>query len=213
MGFNMDEYLTKLISYDWASFFSGVFLSAVFGVIFSLRSNKPRLLIGGDLGGSNKLGKSVGVSICNQPSFLWHRFNGETAFDLRPWLTLEKPRSQPLPVNWVSSPGNAITIEPGLRENIMLFYWDKGDLTYCVKDSEGNSIATFSDRDLYFRLSFIDRLERRTELRFKVIFDVSGRSEHTRLSIVYPRLTRERWSDIREGVKQIMRAFKSGYKK
>ncbi len=99
----------------------------------------------------------------------------------------DKPKSQFYPLRWVGETNHQITIEPGMRKDLELFHWNKGDSSYHIKDQNGEPVAKFSDRELGFVLRLNDRLGRQTEFRFRAGFDATHLKQNPRLSIVSPK--------------------------
>lgn len=196
----MEEFINHIRNFNWFDIFTliiGALFGAIISVIYSIRSNRPRLLITGSGSGSSQTSANWRIGIANHPSFFGQRLDGETAYDVHPWLREDQPRSQFHPVCWVGESDHRTTIEPGLRKDIELFHWNKGDSSYHIKDQTGEPVARFSDRELRFVLRLNDRLGRQTEFRFKVNFDATHLKQNPRLSIIYPKSLRQRWHAVR----------------
>jgi hypothetical protein len=208
----VEEFIHHIRNFNWFDLVTlvigGVF-GAIISVAYSIRSNRPKLLIAGGGSGSNQTSANWRIAIANQPSFFGQRLDGETAYDVHPWLREDQPKSQFYPVRWVGQSDNRIIIEPGLGKDIELFHWDKGDSSYYIKDQAGEPVARFSDRELGFVLRLNDRLGRQTEFRFKVSFDATHLKQNPRLSIVHPKTFGQRWDAIRGGAREVFSAFKN----
>lgn len=162
----MEEFIHHILNFNWYDLVTlviGALLGAIISVAYSIRSNRPKLLITGGGSGSDQTSAHWNIGITNQPSFFGQRLDGEAAYDVHPWLREDQPKSQFYPVRWVGESGHLTTIEPGLRKNIELFHWDKGGSSYYIKDQAGEPVARFSDRELGFVLRLNDRLGRKTE--------------------------------------------------
>lgn len=208
----MDVLINHIESFNWSAlitFIIGIVLGAVVSVMYSIRSQRPKLLIVTGSSGSYGTSAYWRVGIRNQPSFLGCRLNGEAANDVHALIREDKPNSQFYPLRWVDEKHYQTTIEPGIVKYLELFHWEKGDLAYYAKDQNGEPIAKYLSPEHRFLLRLNDRLGRQTERRFKVDFDATLLRPNPKLSIVYPKTVEQRWGAIRSGFSEIISAFKS----
>lgn len=186
----------------------GAILGALISVHYSLRAQKPRLIISGGGGGGNQHRQTWQLNVSNRPSFLGQALDGDSARDVYPLIRLRDKKSQPYPVFWWPGGEHRVTIEAGEQKPIALFHWFEGSKGYCIIDGTGEPIARFEDRELEYVLILHDLLGRRTKFSFTVEFDDTHLKNAPRLQIIQPTTVRDRFQAVREGVQSILWAFR-----
>ena len=211
---NMWEQIQNLLSSksSWSAVFYlivGAILGALVSIYFTVRTQKPRLIIGGGGSGSNQQGQRWTISITNRPTFLGVPFAGETARDLHAWLRLKQRESSNYPLFWTTPRQPLlVTIEPGQSQSLDLFSWTSDRRgSYCVLDQSGEPVAKFDTPKLDFVLLLNDRLGRMTEFAFAVKFDDSHLKNLPQLQIVYPLSLEMRTRMVKDALRQVLRAF------
>jgi hypothetical protein len=189
----------------------GYILKPVVGALINLRAKRPRLIVSGQGGGGGRWN----VTVSNRPTILGQNFDGESARDVHAWISRKERgwrRSQPwqaYPVFFQGSEkGAPVTINPGEKWALELFHKLDGIPGYVILDHAGTPAARFDERDNWFVLRIADRLNRRTEFTFSVRFDPNHIRSDQALQIVLQTTMQDRIRRFRDGVRQIMSAFR-----
>ena len=185
----------------------GAVVGAVISVWYSLKAQRPRLIVSGSGAGGNKDRYAWRINISNRPSFLGQPIDGEAARDVHAHIRLKDPKSQSHMVFWGHEYESRATIEPGQKRSLVLFGWEANNKGYFVVDGKGEPVARFQDHELQFVLTLRDRLERPTEFRFTVEFDDTHLKRTPTLQLVHPVTLRARLERAREGIRMFVAAF------
>jgi hypothetical protein len=188
----------------------GAILGALISGYFTVRAQRPRLIVSGGGGGGNQQRQRWSISIMNRPSFFGIRFAGETARDLQAWIRLkERPQSY-YPLAWSGQLlGGKVDIEAGQSNSIELFSWfaDKRG-SYFVVDGSDELAAKFDAPELEFILRVNDRLGRQTEFKIRVKFDDSHLKNPPQLQVLHSITMDNRVQMLKSGFRQLFRAFR-----
>lgn len=186
----------------------GAIGGAIISVRYSLRAHRPKLIISGGGGGGNQHKQTWRINISNRPSFFGQNLDGESARDVHAHIRLEEKKSQSYFVYWGHERNYRVTIEPGQKQSLELFHWQEGSDGYCIVDDNDEPVARFQNRELKFILTLRDRLERKSEFHFTVEYDDTHLKNKPRLQIVHPITLRNRIEIIKDGLREILSAFR-----
>lgn len=203
-----EELLGWLQSLTTVDSLAKLLLGGMIGVWFSIKSNKPRLVVRGGGGGGSRGYMTWSITISNRPSFFGQILHGETAHDLRATIRLNHKGAHEYPVYWGSEQKTLETIEPGQQSTLNLFKWADGTDGYHIVDQEGDFIANFQENENRFILTLLDRLERRTEFKFSVGFDDPNIKQVPQLHIGHPLSLDQRIYLVKAGLREFFSAFK-----
>lgn len=124
---------------------TGIILG-VFGVIMTIKANKPRLIISGGDGGSSKDKQHWSITISNSPKFLGFPLDGASAQNVRAYIELMSSKEL-YAVYWSDQPNNKlenkISISPGQQQILKLFFWNKDTKGYYIVNETGEPISYF----------------------------------------------------------------------
>ena len=191
----------------------GAVIGGIIGVRYSLSASRPKLMITGGGGGGDADRSAKYITISNTPSFLGQVLDGETARDVRAYIRLKQPRAQHYMVFWWGPAQGQrepqTTIEPGQRQQLQVFHWQRGTDGYLIVDHNGEPVAKFQGRELRFVLLLLDRLQRRTEIEFIVDFDDTHLKNSPKINIITPPTMRDRLERMRDGIREFLTAFRS----
>ena len=138
---------------SWSGLFFlvvGAILGALISGYFTVRAQRPRLIVSGGGGGGNQQRQRWSISIMNRPTFFGVRFAGETARDLHAWIRLKNRPQSHYPLAWSDQQqGRLVDIEAGQSHSIELFSWfaDKRG-SYFVVDIADEPAAKFDAPEL-----------------------------------------------------------------
>jgi hypothetical protein len=191
----------------------GAVIGGIIGVRYSLSASRPKLIINGRSGGGGPDRSTWNITIRNRPSFFGQVLDGETARDVRAYIRLNQPRAQNYVVFWWGpGPGqrdHQTTIEPGQQQQLQVFHWQRGTDGYFIVDHNGEPVAKFQGRERRFVLLLLDRLDRRTEIKFIVEFDDTHLQNSPQLRVITPPTMRDRLERMRDGIREFLTAFRS----
>lgn len=185
-------------------------VGAIVGVLYSLRAQKPRLIVNGSGGGGRPGKYRWNLTITNRPSFLGRVLDGESARDVSAHIRLAKHRQRSYPIYWDNATERTKTIEPGQAVPLMLFTWEDAESGYFIADETGSAVARFHDPELRFIVSLNDRLGRTSEFRVTVEFDESHLKQTPDLRFVVPVTAIERYYRAKGGAREFLSAFRLG---
>lgn len=186
----------------------GTIVGAVVSVRYSLRANRPKLIVGGGGGGGSAHQRSCNITIANRPSFLGQPLDGEAARDVRGWIRVRNARQQTYPVVWGPEREYRVTIEAGQSNPLVLFHWKSGRSGFFVVDGNGEPVAAFQSGEHEFVVTLRDRLGRDTEFPFTVDYDDTNLKNPPRLRIRHPIQIRHRLDSMRAGIRKFLYAFR-----
>lgn len=190
----------------------GAVLGAVLGIYFTISAHKPQLTIStGGSGTRPNKDKRWQLRISNSTSFLWWHLEGETARDLVVRVSPKDGVSSSYTLHTIDETGLAHTtfdLEPGMSRTLEAFKWNFGDEGYCLCDSTGKPLARFNAPTTEFKAWTIDRLQRKTEWHFTVIYDSRNLEEAASLRIKFPVSFATRRAYIRKGLTTMLEAFR-----
>ena len=189
---------------------AGAIIGAIVSVRYSIKAQRPKLIISGGGSGGNQQHHRWSVSLTNRPSFFGQNLDGEPARDIVAWLRLDEPSAQFHMLYWDGQPQGGVTIEAGQQRSLQLFQWREGAQGYTIVDGSGEPVARFQTRKLRFVLRLNDRLGRMTEFPFTVEFDDTHLKNTPRLTITHPISFSERMRRVKRGVQDIRSAFRAG---
>lgn len=196
----------------WSSIFwliSGAIAGGIVSVTYTLRALRPKLITSGTQSGGGREHQSWRITILNRPSFLGQHLDGESAREVIVHIQLNEKRARKYPLYWQGNdnPELRITIEPGEKKTLSLFEWSADSEGYYIVDSKGEPVARFQTRENNFILTLRDRLERETQMKFRVAFDDTHLQNAPRLQILYPITLSDRMKRVRDGLSEIKSAF------
>lgn len=206
----MVDSIDKLFQpWDLAILVVGAILGAAISTRYSMRANRPRLVVNGCGSASSQDKCSWSLTITNRPEFLGQALDGETARSVAGHLKLNRKSAKSYLVYWRGSTlQTRVDIAPGESLSLQLFHWNSGSAGYFVADANGDPVARFDERETQFTLTLRDRLERATKVRLTVEFDNSHLQHSPELRIRTPLSMATRRSSIREGFQSIAAAFR-----
>lgn len=183
-------------------------LGGIVGVQYSLRANKPKLIISGGGGGGNPDLYTWRINIVNRPSFFGQVLDGEDARDLRAHIRADKSNSRSYSIFWGYEKNYQTTIKPGQQQSLELFHWKEGVDGYLIVDNKGEYLAKFTNSEQKFILTIVDTLERRTDFRLLVEFDNTLLNKTPSMQIIEPVTIYARLARAKEGIKIFLSAFR-----
>lgn len=189
----------------------GAVVGAFLSIRYSIRANRPQLVIDGT-GGRGVGGLATwSVAIANRPSFLGQRLAGETAHEVRATLHV---KNRPARHHFLFWEGAAFALEPratieaGQRRQLRLFYHSPGESGFFVGNERGEPLARFSATEKEFVVRLYDRLDRVSSLSFRVEYDDSHLRNPAEMDFHFPLSASLRHARIKDGLSQIRAAFR-----
>jgi len=186
----------------------GAIAGAIISVRYSLRAQRPKLIVSGGGGGGNQTKQTWNINIANRPSFFGQYLDGESARDVHAHIRLDEKKARSYLIHWGNEGDQRVTIEPGKQQSLKLFHWHEGSEGYCIVDNKDEPVARFQNREHKFVLTLRDRLERKTEFRFTVDFDDTHLKNKPSLRIMHPITLRNRIDSIKSGLQELKSAFR-----